>query len=832
MITNVDQIGQEIFAPMSRVMLCHGSFESLKGKPGEVYDHIAFEEICARVKNPTALPKKEADFIIPSGYVGHDARAHAIQRVRGVYRFLCVDIDKGNHSLAEVRKAVRKIVGNVAWAIYSTATSTAEDKKWRVILRINSDVPGAEFSAYQTALFDALEAEGIACDRSLARTGQATYLPNVPVEFRDEQGEPHFYEHHLNEYPAGPGTGMVDFGVRLEETLKPAAMKIIAENATKAASMALIQEVTKRKVDPATPWGWASMTFPLETLLEQYGYEPKQDLYGGFFNDWKSPYSSGFSTRVYGDHFVTLSYTDAMKGIGRAAGSVGAEKGKTYQHRYGGALDLIAHFQFGGDLELATAAIQEEMDEEHREKVKKLGAGVARLADAVGVELPSGRNKSLPEFDWSEWYFLTNQNAFANALTGALVVPAAFDQANTLQVEEINVGTDEKPKMARVKPSRYFALQGFPVVHDWMYAPDMPAVFEHERKRWLNSYNEASIPTPVDGDAWKLCQRHLERMLPDDWPTVVQWMAYIVQNPGKKIRWALVIKGAEGDGKTTTANMLKAAIGAANVCIVGDETIRSNFNGYAEGSQLVVLEEIRAKGESRFDVLNRLKPLITNDVVDINDKNRRSKNVRNVSSYLCLTNYEDALPLDRGDRRYHVIFTPFTDRDETKAAFGKEYFDALYEVINYHAGEIRRWLLDVDTSGFNPNDLPEASASKEKMIAAAQSDDAYMVREIIEDGKFPGINGDFILAGVMSEKLKDHGHLLQGKKLHRVLTELGYVQDDDQIRVDSKSYRLWVKKRSDLWQLPADARREVVRARMPKKERTAAADATVARLIR
>ena len=91
-------------------LLAHGATNTLIRQPGVDYDGITFAEIIARVKEPTAVDKTEADFIIPSTYRRHDGRSHDTQRRLGSYRLLCLDVDTGNPAREDVVEAVHNTI--------------------------------------------------------------------------------------------------------------------------------------------------------------------------------------------------------------------------------------------------------------------------------------------------------------------------------------------------------------------------------------------------------------------------------------------------------------------------------------------------------------------------------------------------------------------------------------------------------------------------------------------------------------------------------------------------------------------------------------------------
>lgn len=166
-------------------------------KSGEDYERCILGSILGR--KPACLPKANAPAFIPSSYYSFDARNHAVQRKRGQFVALTGDIDKGNVPMFDVIDQTRVLFGSgAAIFIYSTGSATLNDRRWRVIAPINEPVPFARWNEAQEAFFRHMEANGVPMDWSLARAAQPVYLPNVPPERRNDDGEPLFYESYVD----------------------------------------------------------------------------------------------------------------------------------------------------------------------------------------------------------------------------------------------------------------------------------------------------------------------------------------------------------------------------------------------------------------------------------------------------------------------------------------------------------------------------------------------------------------------------------------------------------------------------------------------------------
>jgi signal recognition particle GTPase len=103
---------------------------------------------------------------------------------------------------------------------------------------------------------------------------------------------------------------------------------------------------------------------------------------------------------------------------------------------------------------------------------------------------------------------------------------------------------------------------------------------------YVNSYRIKSVPNAdphwETKQAWKVCEQHIMNILGPLGVLVIMWMAHNVQYPGRKILWAPILVGVQGDGKTTLAKILAGAMGKANVGAVSPETMFSDFTGWAE----------------------------------------------------------------------------------------------------------------------------------------------------------------------------------------------------------------------------------------------------------
>jgi len=325
-------------------------------------------------------------------------------------------------------------------------------------------------------------------------------------------------------------------------------------------------------------------------------------------------------------------------------------------------------------------------------------------------------------------------------------------------------------------------------VHSTRYTPGEEPIFDgQDGQRMLNRWKPAKAETVDelvhDADESAACElwaNHLQWLLGEEHGgMLLKFLAYIVQNPGERVRWAFLMKGPEGCGKTTIVNdLMSGVLGKSNVDVLDNSTLMyTQFNEWADSRQLCIVEEVYVEGRAKWDVMNILKPAITNEVLSIHPKGRPKYNADNVTSYIMSTNHADALPLAAGDRRYYVCETRWTGEEFiTDLGGGRKaakYFTALRAAARDYAGALRGWLLGVDLAGFDPNRAPK-SAGKNRMMQMSKSDLQVAVEEIIADEVCATVCNSAIEIETLKGLLVDKGEQASGQYLGRLLRSMGY----------------------------------------------------------
>jgi hypothetical protein len=263
---------------------------------------------------------------------------------------------------------------------------------------------------------------------------------------------------------------------------------------------------------------------------------------------------------------------------------------------------------------------------------------------------------------------------------------------------------------------------------------------------FVNRYDPESVPVErkVDEAARDTILAHIALLLPDtrEQQLLLNWLAYVCQNPGIKVRWAPYLCGPEGDGKSFFCNLLQTTMGLSNVNILaGSQFENSSFTDWAVGQSVLFIEEMKLHGHNKHDAANRLKPYITNPMIPVHPKGRPAYTALNTTQYFITSNHMDGVPITSGDRRYMFLRTAFNV--ETLIRFrieNPDYYKNLFGALETSPGGLRRWLVRYDDwhPDFDPNGNAPITAAREQVIEMSKNDIDSVCEDVIRE-KPPGV---------------------------------------------------------------------------------------------
>lgn len=323
-------------------------------------------------------------------------------------------------------------------------------------------------------------------------------------------------------------------------------------------------------------------------------------------------------------------------------------------------------------------------------------------------------------------------------------------------------------------------------VHNERYLPgSKQEIVEHDGVSWLNTWEPTKLKA-IPGDVAPFVnhilyfcsgrQREAEHIL--------DWFAFVAQNPGKKINHALLlISPHQGTGKDTMAEMLAEILGHSNVSVVQDEDVNEGRYDFMRRAQIVVVPE--TMGGDRRDLANKLKPLITQPLVRINEKHVKAYSIPNTSNFVMFSNYKNAAYIEDKDRRYFVIICEAAPRSIA-------YFDDLYDnyIRTEKMGAFLDFLLKRDLSKFNPYapapDTPDKTTVKNATMGGGEAWLQYQW----ESNAHPFDKNVVSLVDVLAWIQEMKGPRMTIQDISRFLAKQG-GGDLGKRRVGGKQPRLW-----------------------------------------
>jgi hypothetical protein len=443
-----------------------------------------------------------------------------------------------------------------------------------------------------------------------------------------------------------------------------------------------------------------------------------------------------------------------------------------------------------------------------KERFKKITGTLPRIGvvrDMTRYESPE--NRQMP--GWlKHWVYVQHDKTFFHMVDRRSLDREAFDASHArlmLTPSERNEGKSV-PETSAV--SAALNLYQIPVVYNKMFMPGMEPLYKLNDIAYVNTYTDAGIPelpgeiSPVEHQAISIFLGHFEHLIANerDRRLFLDFITYIVQNPGHRVNWAILLQGTEGDGKSFFSFILKAILGESNVNVIPGKALEEKFNPWAENALVCFVEDVRLHGNNRFDVVNTLKPMITNATVTIRRMNTNVYEVINTVSYITTSNLKDALPVGGEDSRFFPIFTRYQSQPAINAfkAANPDYYPRLWATANF-AGAIRKFLLERTISDdFNAKDRAPASSYRREMIELNRTPEQRALLDAIEESFAPDFSDLLLDSGKVHEEFMERDALPPtGKALSRLLSTEGFTYLG-RWSIEGEKRQFW-SKRPDIW---------------------------------
>ena len=440
---------------------------------------------------------------------------------------------------------------------------------------------------------------------------------------------------------------------------------------------------------------------------------------------------------------------------------------------------------------------------ERREAISGVKISLVEIKKALSF-MPKRAEKT-PQW-CRNWIYDTSDDRFFNLETKISTTQQGFNAMYDREAMTKKDILDGRTSPSSTASSLALNMFKIPTVSGRRYEPGRDPIFIAPDGTFANTYPEHEIPPlpekilPRDKRNIERIKRHIAHLLadPEEQRMFLDWLSWVVQNPGTHANYAVLLQGVEGDGKSFFAQLMRAVMGVSNVRMLNAHILESPFTDWAVGQCLACIEEVRLiKAANKYEIMNRIKPFITNDHIEVHPKGKPVYNAKNTTSYLLFTNYKDALPIDDDSRRYLVLFSQW-QRKELLDKFKEEnpdYYDKLYATFEESAPAIRQWLLNHQQhESFNPRGDAPVTKARAFMVRQAQPEFIQNLNDLIAEDTVPEISADLLDVTTLSDHMVSLGlDFPAPKAMASMLQRYGWEQLG-RVNIDGNYRRFWSRR--------------------------------------
>lgn len=398
--------------------------------------------------------------------------------------------------------------------------------------------------------------------------------------------------------------------------------------------------------------------------------------------------------------------------------------------------------------------------------------------------------------EFKHWVYLRRDDKMFNSKNGIVYPNEGFNRAFLSKLDKGAL----LPLLLR-----YHAVKQADMM---MFNPEEEITFRQDHITYVNTYIPPEI-FPIPGSVHPML-KHFRYLIgnKEERNIILDYIAFLIQNPGVKIRWMPVIKGSKGIGKSMIVDLvITPLLGMQNVKPVSSKLISSDFNAWQLDTQLVVFHELKI-GETRKEkkiLTDSIKEFITDPTFQAHRKGIDPYTVLNKANVFGLTNHEDSLMITQDERRFMMI------RSE---AFPKpiSYYLDLVKWFGKNKQEMLHFFDTRDISKFNAVTAPETGFTKEIKESSYGWPMNILMEALNDEDHYFNIHGYCSYNGIVryvqskstgkdaliAQNLENHNSS-QTYILLNTMKEVGFrkwshisVKSDNRLSISGTTERVWV----------------------------------------
>lgn len=384
---------------------------------------------------------------------------------------------------------------------------------------------------------------------------------------------------------------------------------------------------------------------------------------------------------------------------------------------------------------------------------------IQKFVDSAAPEVPApppmlpdvpsvpgqGTNNDLPEMSLAERATrdvreLTNLEQFDAQLyyveKGRKIVHVRPDGTwKVLTLDEFKTAYGNIKRDGKKLITHWLEGQNRITVTDIQYHPSEPRLYLYHGNLMVNNYegNDLGELEEVHPAQLGPFLDHMSYMFPKaaDAELFFMWLATTVQKPELRIPWMPLIISEPGVGKGWLFELLQKLMGIQNCAVIGPKDLEGGFNEYLFEKTLVLINELRTSSRAQYDLVETLKPIITDPSILVNIKFGAKGTYPIYPNIIGFSNFSNTVAIKDNDRRFWVY------RVQAKPQ-APEYYDKLFSWLETDGPlHVYYWLKALDTKNWSPTAPPPMTDAKRRMIESFKSEIERVLDDAIEEHEGP-----------------------------------------------------------------------------------------------
>ena len=217
----------------------------------------------------------------------------------------------------------------------------------------------------------------------------------------------------------------------------------------------------------------------------------------------------------------------------------------------------------------------------------------------------------------------------------------------------------------------------------------------------------------------------------DSYLYLMKFLAHMLQKPEEKPGICIVLIGGQGVGKGIFFQLLSRIWSATTLLVSDIDQVIGRFNAALERNYVVCMDEALFAGDKKS--LNRLKSVITEPEVRIEQKYQPSRTIDSYQRFFAATNHEQFAHMEHDDRRF--LFLRVSDKHKQDT----EYFGKLHKSL--HDGKTVEALvydlLNGSLSDFDVRSRPCTGEHLRQRLQSLEHFERYWY-EVLKQGEITG----------------------------------------------------------------------------------------------